>query len=160
LTPVQKSLKRASQMYDKILIPYDGSDEAQKGARHGVELAAALDSAIHALYVIDLPGVPRAMALRDDEDEIRERYHEYGEEALEEVASMAAEHGVDCSATIRTGSVSDEIVDYADEVGMDAVVMGSAYRGKLGNILGGTADRVVRSATVPVITQRMRVDEI
>ena len=152
--------KRASRMYDEILIPYDGSDEARKGARHGVELAAALGSAVHALYVIDLPGAPRAMALRDDEDEMRERYREYGEEVLEEVASMAAEHGVDCSATIRSGSVSEEIVDYADEAGTNAIVMGSAYRGKLGNILGGAADRVVRSATVPVITHRMRVDEI
>jgi len=147
-------------MYETILIPYDGSDEAEKGATHGVELAAALGSAVHALYVIDLPGAPRAMALRDDEDEMRERYREYGEEVLDEVAAIAAEHGVDCSTDIRTGSVSDEIVDYADEKGMDAIVVGSAYRGKLGNILGGTADKVVRSATVPVITQRMHADEI
>ena len=147
-------------MYDEILIPYNGSDEAEKGATHGVELAAALGSAVHALYVIDLPGAPRAMALRDDEDELRERYREYGEGALDEVAATAADHGVDCSTVIRTGSVSDEIVDYADEEGMDAIVMGSAYRGKLGNVLGGTADKVVRSATVPVVTQRMRVDEV
>ncbi|MFB6117232.1 universal stress protein [Halosegnis sp.] len=147
-------------MYETILIPYDGSDEAKKGARHGVELAAALGAEVHALYVVSPPGAPRALALRDDEEEVRERYREYGQEALDKISDIAAEHGVDCTTVIRSGSVSDEIVDYASEEGMGAIVMGSAYRGKLGNILGGTADKVVRSATVPVITQRMRVDEV
>lgn len=147
-------------MYDEILIPYDGSDEAQKGMEHGVELAAALGSTIHALYVIDLPGAPRAIALRDDEEEMRERYREYGEETLNEVEELADEHGLACISAMRTGSVSDEIVSYAEDEGVDAIVMGSAYRGKLGNLLGGTADKVVRSANVPVITQRMNVNDI
>ena len=49
-------------MYDTILVPYDGSDEGRKGAVHGIELAAALGADIHALYVIDLPGAPRALS--------------------------------------------------------------------------------------------------
>jgi nucleotide-binding universal stress UspA family protein len=147
-------------MYDTILVPYDGSDEGRKGALHGIELAAALGAEVHALYVIDLPGAPRALSLRDDEEEMRKRYREYGEEVLAEIEELAADHGVACTKAFRTGSVSDEIVDYADEEGLGAIVMGSAYRGKLGNILGGTADKVVRTSTVPVVTQRMQVDDI
>jgi nucleotide-binding universal stress UspA family protein len=147
-------------MYEQILIPYDGSDESRKGAEHGIELAAALDASVTALYVIDLPGAPRALALRDDEEEMRERYREYGEEVLEEICSVAREHGVDCSTAFRTGSPAEEITDFADSKGMGAIVMGSAYRGKIGTILGGTADRVVRTSRVPVVTQRMNVDDI
>lgn len=147
-------------MYDQILIPYDGSDESRKGAEHGIQLAAALDASVTALYVIDLPGAPRALALRDDEEEMREQYREYGEEILDEICSVAGEHGVDCSTEMRTGSPADEITDFADSEGMDAIVMGSAYRGKLGTILGGTADRVVRTSRVPVITQRMKMEDI
>jgi len=147
-------------MYDQILIPYDGSDESRKGAEHGIELAAALDAGVTALYVIDLPGAPRALALRDDEEEMRERYREYGEEVLDEICSVAREHGVDCSIAMRTGSPADEITDFADSEGMGAIVMGSAYRGKIGTILGGTADRVVRTSRVPVVTQRMNVNDI
>jgi nucleotide-binding universal stress UspA family protein len=91
---------------------------------------------------------------------MRKRYREYGEEVLAEIEELAADHGVACTKAFRTGSVSDEIVDYADEEGLGAIVMGSAYRGKLGNILGGTADKVVRTSTVPVVTQRMQVDDI
>lgn len=147
-------------MYDTILIPYDGSDEGRKGAEHGIDLAAELGSSIHALYVVDLPGVPRSVYLRDDEEEMRERYHNYGEEVTEEIADLAAERGVECTTAIRTGSVSETIVEYAEDEGLDAIVMGSAYRGKLGSLLGSTMEKVVRSATVPVITHRMQADEI
>jgi nucleotide-binding universal stress UspA family protein len=146
-------------MYEHVLVPYDGSDEAQKAAQHGLDLAAALDATVHGLYVIDLPGAPRALALRDDEEEMRREYREYGEEVMSELADMAAERGAPFESALRTGSVAEEIVEFADEEGMDAIVVGSAYRGKLGNLIGGTMDKVVRTATVPVITRRMRVDE-
>lgn len=147
-------------MYEHILIPYDGSDESQKGAKHGIELAKELGSTVTALYVMDLPGAPRALALRDDEEQIREEYREYGEEVTTELCEMAAEHGVDCHTAIKTGSVSENIVKYAKNEGMDAIVMSSAYYGTLGALLGSTTDKVVRTAPVPVITERMQADEV
>lgn len=147
-------------MYDKILVPYDGTDESVKGATHGVELAAALGATVHALYVIDLPGAPRTPLIRADEEEVRERYEAYAKEVLAEVEELAGDHGVDCRTARRTGAITEEIVTYAEDEGMDAIVMGSAYRGKLGNLIGGTMDKVVRSSPVPVISNRMSVDDI
>ncbi|MDS0300111.1 universal stress protein [Halogeometricum sp. S1BR25-6] len=147
-------------MYEDILIPYDGSAEAEMAARHGIELAAELGATVHGLYVIDLPGVPRALSLRDDEEELRSEYKEYGEKVLDELCGIAAEYGVDCETAMRSGSVSERIVDFADEERMDAIVMGSAYRGRIGTLLGGTTDKVVRTATVPVITERMKADNL
>lgn len=147
-------------MYEHILIPYNGSEESRNGATHGIELAAALGSTVHGLYVIDLPGAPRALSLRDDEEELRKEYREYGEDVLGELREMAAEAGVDFEMDMRSGSISEEIVDYAADEGMDAIVMGTGYRGKVGSLIGGKADRVVRTATVPVVTRRMRVDEV
>ncbi|WP_096389824.1 universal stress protein [Halopenitus persicus] len=146
-------------MYETILIPYDGSDEARRGAEHGIELAAALGASVHALYVVDLPGAPRTVYIRDDEEQIREEYHGYGEQVTEELCGMASEHGVECTAAVRTGSPAEEIVDYAEENGLDAIVLGSAYQGKFRAILGGTSDKVVRTSSVPVITDRMSVED-
>ena len=146
-------------MYERMLIPYDGSKEAKRGAMHGIELAAELGSTIHGLFVIDLPGAPRAIALRDDEDELREEYREYGERELEALGRMAGEHDVPFESHIRTGTPNDRIVDFAAEEDMDVIVMGSAYYGKLGNLLGGTTDRVVRTSPVPVITQPMGMND-
>jgi len=53
-------------MYRTILLPYDGSNEGERGVEHGIELAAALGATVHALYVADLPGAPRALYYDDD----------------------------------------------------------------------------------------------
>jgi len=146
-------------MYDTILIPFDGSDEARRGAEHGIELAAAVGASVQALYVIDLPGAPRTVYVRDDEEELREEYRTYGEDVTGELCELAADAGVDCTTAIRSGDPGEEIVEHADEEGLDAIVVGSAYKGKFGAVLGGTSDKVVRTATVPVITTRMTVDD-
>lgn len=146
-------------MYERILIPTDGSKEAERGIEHGVELAAALGATVHALYVIDLPGTPRTVSLRDDEEEMREEYQQYGEEVTNDVAEQAAAAGVECVTVVKTGSPSEKIVDYAEEEGMDAIVLGSAYRGKFRALLGSTADKVVRASKVPVITTRAGVND-
>ena len=146
-------------MYDTILIPFDGSDEAMKGAKHGIGLAATCGATVHALYVVDLPGTPRTVYLRDDEDEMRERYREYGEEVTGDVCEMAAAEGLECVAVLRSGSPGEEIVDYAKDEGMDAIVLGSAYRGKWGALLGSTAEKVVRTAETPVVTVRENMND-
>lgn len=146
-------------MYDQILLPYDGSDEARRGAEHGIGLASALDASVHALYVVDLPGAPRTLSIRDDEEEIRQEYRAFGEDVTAELCDMASNAGVDCTTAIRTGAPSEEIVDYAEEEGLDAIVLGSAYRGKIRGLVGGTTDKVVRASTTPVITTRKSVDD-
>jgi nucleotide-binding universal stress UspA family protein len=146
-------------MYDTILIPFDGSDEAVKSAEHGIELAASVGATVHALYVVDLPGSPRTVYLRDDEEELREEYHDYGEEVTAEICDLASDAGVDCETAIKTGAPAEEIVEYAEDEELDAIVVGSAFRGKVGALLGGVTDRVVRTSSVPVIATRMTIDE-
>ena len=146
-------------MYDRILIPTNGSAPAEKGANHAIELAAALGATVHALYVADLPGVPRALALRDDEEEVRERYREHGKEVTGDVRDVAADAGIECVTAMKSGSVHEEIADYAEDENIDVIVIGTAYRGKVGALFGGEAEKVVRTSTVPVTTVRMRDDE-
>ena len=146
-------------MYDRILIPTNGSAPAEKGANHAIELAAALGATVHALYVADLPGVPRALALRDDEEEVRERYREHGKEVTGDVRDVAADAGIECVTAMKSGSVHEEIADYAEDEDIGVIVMGTAYRGKVGALFGGEAEKVVRTSTVPVTTVRMRDDE-
>ncbi|WP_435077281.1 universal stress protein [Halococcus sp. AFM35] len=142
-------------MYDRILIPTDGSDEARKAARHGIDLASALGGSVHALYVMDLPGVPRALSLRDDEEAVREQYEQYGERVTAAVDDMAAEAGVECTTAIKSGTVHEEIVRYAADEDLDVIVMGTGYQGRFGALLGTVAEKVVRAATVPVISTKM-----
>ncbi|EMA47915.1 universal stress protein [Halococcus saccharolyticus] len=146
-------------MYDTILIPTDGSDEARKAAQHGIELAATLGTTVHTLYVMDLPGVPRALSIRDDEEQVRREYREYGERVTEEVDEMASDAGVECVTAIKSGTIHEEIVKYADDEGVDAIVMGTGYQGRFGALLGTIAEKVVRLSTVPVISTKLSESE-
>lgn len=144
-------------MYERILIPTDGSNDAKKGARHGVDLAAALGSTVHALYVIEEGGNP--WLSEPMEDQMR-RAREYGDELTGEVADVAADAGVECVTATKVGpAVHEKIDDYVEENDIDAIVMGTGYRGSIGGLLGSTAEKVVRTANVPVTTVRRRETE-
>lgn len=139
-------------MYERILIPTDGSDEAVKGARHGIELAAALGSTVHFLYVIEEGGNPWLSETMDDQ---RQRAEEYGEGIIGEVAKMADDSGVEWVSEVKAGpAVFEKINDYAKEHDVGAIVIGTGYRGTIGGLIGSTAEKVVRSAEVPVISIR------
>jgi nucleotide-binding universal stress UspA family protein len=146
-------------MYENILVPYDGSNEARRGAERGIELAATLGARVHALYVVDMPDTPRTVYYTTDDDERREEYETHGRELTSELCGMAEDAGVDCVAALRFGQPSREIVDYAEQEGVDLVVMGSAYGGRFRALLGGTTDRVVRTSPVPVMTHRIPMQE-
>lgn len=144
-------------MYDLILVPTDGSAEATAGARHAVDLAAELDSTIHALYVAQTGGNPW---LSEPMEEQRKRAEEYGFEITGEVADLADDAGVECVTAVEAGpTVYEEINEYAEANDVDCVVMGTGHSGSIGGLIGSTSEKVIRSANVPVTTVRRELDE-
>lgn len=139
-------------MYDTILIPTDGSSEAEIGEEHGVKLAAAVDATVHAMYVIEEGGNPWLSESMEDQ---QQRAREYGEEIVGDVADEAAAAGVESVTAVKVGpAVHEKINAYVEDEDVDLIVMGSGYHGQIGGLLGGTAEKVLRSADVPVTTLR------
>lgn len=139
-------------MYDKILVPTDGSTEAKRGAQHAVDLAASLGATLHALYVVEEGGNPWESEPMEDQ---LERAREYGEGLTGEVGEMAADAGVGFVGATSVGPrVHEKIHEYVEEEGIDCVVMGSGYHGQIGGLLGSTTDKFLRTAEVPVVVVR------
>lgn len=144
-------------MYETILVPTDGTTEGEKGARHAVNLAAALGSTLHGLYVVEEGGNPWDSEPMDDQ---LNRAEEYGQGLLDEVGEAAAGEGVDYVGEVSVGpKVHEKILEYADEIDADLIVMGSGYHGQYGGLLGSTADKVLRGANIPVLAIRRQEDE-
>jgi nucleotide-binding universal stress UspA family protein len=136
-------------MYDTILIPTDGSTSAMRGAKHGVDLAAELDATVHSLFVIEAATNPWN---RDSLEEQMDDAEAYGKEQTGKVVEMGEEVGVEVVQDTEVGAnIPKEIMEYAEEEDMDAIVMGSAFRGSLGGLLGSTAEKVVRVTDLPVM---------
>ena len=135
-------------MYDDILIPTDGSEEAEDAVSHGIELARAFDAKVHALYVIETEATYILTAELGDQE--MEKYREYGEEVVSAVANRAGDAGLDASGVIRVGNISEEIVEYAGDNEVDVIVMGRRGRCSFEQYLGSIAEKVVRLSEIPV----------
>lgn len=135
-------------MYENILIPTDGSKQSESAVSHGIDLAEAFDAKVHALYVVETKATYILTVGLSDED--MEEYREYGEGVVSDVAERAADRGLDAKGVIKTGRISEEIVEYAEANDIDHIVMGKQGRGAVGKYVGGTAEKVLRMSEIPV----------
>ncbi|WP_135822134.1 universal stress protein [Halostella litorea] len=142
-------------MYDRILLPTDGSDGSHRAIEHAVAVADEVGATIHALFVVD---TAEYQAVEGTATAV-EAVETSGNRALDSVREVADRADVDVETELRYGTPNDEILAAAVEADADAIVMGTHGRTGIDRILlGSVTERVVREATVPVITVRM-VDE-
>lgn len=136
-------------MYDQVLVPTDGSESAESGARHAVALASAFDATVHALAVIDTA----TAGLFETDLAYLDRLRERAESGVEAVASIGANRGVTVETTVTEGAPVRTILDHADRA--DLIAMGTHGRTGIERVaLGSVTERVLRRAPVPVVTAR------
>jgi nucleotide-binding universal stress UspA family protein len=145
--------------YQRILVPTDGSTEAERVLDHAVDLAMTHDASLHAVYVMNttsFTGLPMETAWEGIDDVLRQE----GSAALETVRESAERSGIEIDCSLLEGSPAREIVRYADEQDCDLVVMGTHGRGGINRLLlGSVAEQVVRTSPVPVLTVRVGEEE-
>lgn len=136
--------------FDSVLLPTDGSEHALAAADHAIDLTLAIGGALHVVHVVDVgvvwDDVSAGMLL--------DALEEAGERAVDEVIDRADAADVSTvQASILSGSPYRAIVEYAEDNGVDCVVMGTHGRTGFDRLLlGSVTERVVRLTDVPVIT--------
>jgi len=145
-------------LYDSILVPTDGSREVEQALEHAFDLAATHNATIHALYVINAAGYG-GLQMEAALEGIATALHGEGEAAVNRVEQLAPAN-VTVETTVRKGAPSQVIVDEADTVACDLVVMGTHGRGGIDRLLlGSVTERVVRRSPVPVLTVQVEQDD-
>ncbi len=147
-------------MYDTILVPTDGSEQSRAAIEEALELAAANDATVHALYVVEpipLGGYSAGMEAASAEwDDVVEEQRAEGAEATGVVAELAAERGIEAVEAIEYGKPNEEILEYVEENDIGAIVMGTHGRSGANRLLiGSVAEKIVRKSPVPVLTVHM-----
>ena len=144
-------------MYDEILVPTDGSGASKRAIEHAVDVARTYDARLHALYVVDTSAYS---TLDAGAEMLLDALEDEGEAAVKRVEEMAGDAGVSVSTEVTSGTAHKAILDYAEDHGVDLIVMGTHGRTGLDRyLLGSVTERVVRSADVPVLTVRMESEE-
>jgi nucleotide-binding universal stress UspA family protein len=146
-------------MYGKILIAFDGSDPSKYALDHAVNIADTYKGELIILSVVprfstplypDMGPAPITASLTDYQDRVRELYTT----TLKEAENDAKEAYPDLKVTslILEGRPSAIIVEQAEKMKVDLIVMGSrGVGGVTGWILGSTSRRVVDSCTTPIL---------
>jgi nucleotide-binding universal stress UspA family protein len=138
-------------VYDDILLATDGSDPADAAVDHGLSLATATGARVHALSLVDLGGVG-AGAEDAPVLEMRNYLQQAAEGAVEGVADRAEAAGVECVTEVREAEPVSGLLEYADEQGIDLLVVGThGRRGVDRLLLGSTTERLLRRAERPVL---------
>jgi nucleotide-binding universal stress UspA family protein len=141
-----------SRFHD-LLVPIDFSEHADAALDCALALAKASGGRVHLVHAYEIPlgtippygvEVPQALLLGVRDAAARR---------LEKVTQRAQGAGIPVEAHLAHGPAASTIVETAQQLGVDLVVMGT--RGLTGLkhvLLGSVAERVVRTAPCPVLT--------
>lgn len=137
-------------MYNKILVPTDGSDFAKKAQKHALFLAGVSGAEIIAVSVTENNFV-NGLPLDDEVYQLNQILKERSEENLQEFDKLNADD-LKITHVIREGSPAKCILEVAKEENVDLIVMGSSGKSGFDRfIMGSVADKVVNSAKCAVL---------
>lgn len=143
-----------------VLVGYDESKQARQALEHALERYP--EATVTAVHVND----PREWTTEGDEDGFQflegayERVNSAAEEVLEEAEAFAAERGRDIETEVLVGGPARQIVEYANEHGVDHIVLGShGRRGITRFLLGSVSERVAERSPVSVTLIRTVTEE-
>lgn len=142
--------QKEEKLQKQILIATDGSKATEKAVDFGIEIAKLNGAKVYAVHVID----PIFNDLMEEAwaANAYEQFKKIGREAISYVEEKAKAVGVEVESIVLEGNPAAEIVDFAEEQGVDMIVVGSL--GKSGYeqfAIGSVSAKVLRNAKVPVL---------
>jgi nucleotide-binding universal stress UspA family protein len=148
-------------MYQKILVPLDGSDLSHEAIPNAIQLATSVNAPVILLQVIDsvsqiiaettpatIEPIPSGQLTVEIAESAVEGQRQAAEENLAAAIERFVEGGVSrdqITTQISEGSAAQTIVDEVARLGADVVVIATHGRSGLGRVLmGSVADHVAR----------------
>ena len=138
-------------MYRKILVPLDGSPGSEKALHEAAELAEQFAAKVFLLHVREPLTAVEYLGYSDPDPKAQ---IEFGQEVLAQGLQQLKEEGLEEMETVfQEGQPAHTILQYAEQLEVDLIVMGTHGRRGLDHVLmGSVAEKVVRLSPVPVLT--------
>ena len=139
---------RAKQVFEIILVAYDGSPQSQRAIDLAFSMADAMQSRLLILAVIRPPEPAARAELNAILDDAREHY----EKSFIRLRERAKRIGLELETEIEVGHPAEHIVHRAEQTQAGLIIMGrrgiSAFQRWM---LGSISERVLRYAHCPVM---------
>jgi nucleotide-binding universal stress UspA family protein len=146
-------------MYRKILVPLDGSALAECVLPHVESIARGCGTQdvifFRAIEPFNFPSATEGYLSENVIKEIDTQYRASVEKYLSELVGRSKYDNVNVRSEIVNEKAADAIVDYAKKNEIDLIIIATHGRSGVSRwIWGSVADRVLRSACVPVLMIR------
>ena len=137
----------------KILIPVDGSPNAQRAVEHVIKNIAALKEPPQLLLLnVQWNVAAGNVKLFINQQTIDDYYREQGMAALQTARAALDAAGLPYQYHISVGTPAEAIVQYGNEQGVDQIMMGRQGQGGLqALLLGSVVNKVLHLANCPVL---------
>jgi nucleotide-binding universal stress UspA family protein len=148
-------------MYQRILVPVDGSETSFLGVDEAIRLAGVTGGRLRFLHALDEMSVALALdAYGGYLGDLPAALHENAREMLEGVKASARAAGVQADSVLNDSlkdKVADVVAAQARQWPADLIVAGThGRRGVRRLVLGSGAESILRTAPVPVLLVRAR----
>jgi nucleotide-binding universal stress UspA family protein len=146
-------------MYQRILVPFDGSPTSTQGLDEAIKLARLTGASLRLLHVInELAHVTGFESYSAYAGDVLPLLKADGEQILEQGRSRAAAAGVPVETQLIenfAARLSDLVIEQVESWKADLIVLGThGRRGVQRLMLGSDAELIVRAAPVPVLLVR------
>ena len=152
----------------RITVPLDGSDLAEKALPYAMDLAEALSARVHLVRVAEtyrdeVPGTPSHIFTSPSYKAMLEQFDRLESEAqryLSETATRLGSGSVDVTWEVMSGDPWRQLLRYAERDQPDLIVMTTHGRGGMARwFYGSVADRLLTSASTPLLVIRSSIEE-
>jgi nucleotide-binding universal stress UspA family protein len=134
----------------KILVAHDGSKLSDKALKKGVEIAVRFGASLTVLSVI--PDLYLTELSDLDRQRIVEALTEETKNAMEKIRISLSGKPIETKTIIRQGYAAEKILETAQKMKVDLMVVGSHGRhGARKFLLGSVSSKVVDCAACPVL---------
>lgn len=139
-------------LYNRILLPVDGSEHSMHAVIQAIRLARAGGEVIVMTVMPEIPGVIGGDARKEAEKAVAQE----AQLLTDPVVEVFTKENIPCKVEIVfASSPANGIVKATEEMKCDIVVMGSRGRNELeGLFLGSVTHSVLTRVTVPVLVVR------
>ncbi len=148
-------------MYKSILVPVDGSSHAEKALAVAVQLAKGTSATLHLMTVAEFPpdnlglftgGTPEPFT-EEDREKLAAGIKEEAHKVIDQARASVDLEGIEVEEVTRQGSPAKLIVREAENLGVDAIVIGSRGVSDVrGMMFGSVSHKVSHTADCSVIT--------
>jgi nucleotide-binding universal stress UspA family protein len=145
-------------MYQRILVPVDGSHTSTLGLQEAIRLAIDQRARLRLVHVVDELLVAQNFEGYINAGDLINSLEESGKKTLQKAVALTRTHHLKAEASLFEtvgGRVADVIIREARKWKADLIVMGTHGRRGFGRmVLGSDAEAILRETRVPVLLVR------